>query len=178
MIIAKKIPFNPFLADSDDVFVTQKMWEGEYYFDKNKIPKTWQNIFSYQFVKTPWTWCFKQRCKSFVGLNLFYQIEHMTNTQPNAVSQTQAANIQCRLCNSVTWHHIYNLYTKQGAIFKCQKKQSNSIKFGQNGFQMYLFVSNITFVSLQHWFAALKYAPVKKCKYVSFKEKVLNFQPV
>ena len=42
-----------FIADSDDVFVTQKMWEGEYYFDKNKIPKTWQNIFSYHFVKPP-----------------------------------------------------------------------------------------------------------------------------
>ena len=55
MIIAKKIPFDPFLADSDDVFVTQKMWEGEYYFDKNKIPKRWQAIFSYHFVETPRT---------------------------------------------------------------------------------------------------------------------------
>ena len=53
MIIAKKNLFDPFLADSDDVFVTQKMWEGEYYFDKNKIPKRWQAIFSYHFIETP-----------------------------------------------------------------------------------------------------------------------------
>ena len=84
-----------------------------------------EKVAGYLFISfhwNPWIWCFKQRCKSLVGLNLFYQIEHMTNTQPNAVSQTQAANIQCRLCNSVTWHHIYNIYTKQGAIFKCQQK--------------------------------------------------------
>ena len=42
-----------------------------------------------------------------------------------------------------------------------------------NGFQMYFFVSNITFVSLQHWFAALKYGPVKKCKYVSVKKNLM-----
>lgn len=113
-----------------------------------------------------------ERCETFVVLNLFYQIEHMTSIQPNTASQKQATSIQCRLCNNVTWHHIY---AKQGAIFKCQQKHSNSIKLGQSGFQMYLLVSNITFVSLQHWFAALKYAPVKTCKYVSVKKKFWIF---
>ena len=43
-----------------------------------------------------------ERCETFVGLNIFYQIDHMTNIQSNAVLQKQATNIQCRLSNNVT----------------------------------------------------------------------------
>ena len=47
-ILEKSILLIIFISDSDDIFVTLEMWNGSYYFDKSKLPMSWQKVFSYQ----------------------------------------------------------------------------------------------------------------------------------
>ena len=47
-ILEKSILLIIFISDSDDIFVTLEMWNGSYYFDKSRLPKSWQQVFSYQ----------------------------------------------------------------------------------------------------------------------------------
>ena len=47
-ILEKSILLIIFISDSDDIFVNLEMWNGSYYFDKSKLPKSWQKVFSYQ----------------------------------------------------------------------------------------------------------------------------------
>ena len=51
----RNLQFLPF-ADSDDIFVTLEMWNGSYYFDKRKMPESWQTVFSYhkETVNSHW----------------------------------------------------------------------------------------------------------------------------